>query len=174
MKWFDERGLLLTVDGAASPDAVDDATLAALRPTARGLGRRSRCWVNGRRTAPPLPATSRRCSRSRVRASGAADPSSRVRRRAALRPRRCAPTCGRPGPRTRAPLRRGLGDRVLVGRLYRPTGLRSSRSSARNFQRFVGIVDARLEALALLVVRDVQEELHDGRALVGEHAARTR
>ena len=36
VKWFDERGLLLTVDGAASPDAVYDATLAALRPALWG------------------------------------------------------------------------------------------------------------------------------------------
>jgi adenylate kinase len=38
VKWFDERGLLLTVDGAASPDAVYDATLAALRPALWGDG----------------------------------------------------------------------------------------------------------------------------------------
>ena len=36
VKWFDERGLLLTVDGAASPDTVYDATLAALRPALWG------------------------------------------------------------------------------------------------------------------------------------------
>ncbi len=36
VKWFDERGLLVTVDGAASPDAVYEATLAVLRPVLWG------------------------------------------------------------------------------------------------------------------------------------------
>ncbi len=34
--WFEERGLLVTVDGAASPDAVYEATLSALRPALWG------------------------------------------------------------------------------------------------------------------------------------------
>jgi adenylate kinase len=38
VKWFDERGLLVTVDGAASPDAVYEATITALRPALWGDG----------------------------------------------------------------------------------------------------------------------------------------
>lgn len=38
IKWFADRSLLVTVDGAASPDAVYEATLAALRPVLWGDG----------------------------------------------------------------------------------------------------------------------------------------
>ena len=38
VRWFAARGLLLTVDGAASPDAVYEATLTALRPALWGDG----------------------------------------------------------------------------------------------------------------------------------------
>jgi adenylate kinase len=36
--WFQERDLLVTVDGGASPDAVYESTLAALRPALWGDG----------------------------------------------------------------------------------------------------------------------------------------
>ena len=52
VKWFDERGLLLTVDGAASPDTVYDATLRGAAP--RALGRPASGGLSFPRRRPPL------------------------------------------------------------------------------------------------------------------------
>ena len=46
--------------------------------------------------------------------------------------------------------------------------LRSSRSPSRNFQRFSGVVEPLLEPRALLLLRDVEADLHEVRALVDE------
>ena len=57
--------------------------------------------------------------------------------------------------------------------MYSSQRARASRSSGRNFQRFAGSCEPGPQAPALLVLAQVEEHLHDGRALVAERSART-
>ena len=177
-KWFDERGLLLTVDGAASPDAVYDATLAALRPAL--WGDRLSCRVTGgcarcrrqrlrarRRLRRAPPAIALFSSRLRVGICGSIFSSASTSSSATATVRTHLRSDGHHEPRR--PLRRGLGDRLLVGLLVLVPERAVVEVGEAELPTLLRVVDAGLEALALLVRGDVQEHLHDGRAFVHEH-----
>ncbi len=70
----------------------------------------------------------------------------------------------------RCPVGRGLRDRVVEGDLVVVPPLALGQVGHRELPALRGVVVARLEPLALLVLRDRQEELHDGGAVLGEGA----
>ena len=97
-------------------------------------------------------------------------------RAGASRRRRRGPTCGRPARRTtgRAPsTSRSAPPR---SRAWYSSQLRRGPRGrpALNFQLFSGSSIRAWRRSALLVLRDVEEHLHDRRALVGRACARTR
>ena len=143
--------------------------------------------VAGGAAAGRAPARRDRAELGAARSTGSS--SARVRARpaagAAAAPRAPAPRCW-PTARSRYHLRSAgityhgaaavevARDRLGVGLLVLVPQRAVLEIAAAELPALVGIVDARLQALALLVLADVQEELEDRGAALGEQRARSR
>ena len=108
--------------------------------------------------------------RSPDRARAASGRCARARRRGSLRRRGCATSCGRQGRRTTGA---GLVDVSRSTSSYAAREVVPERAvlevARAELPALLGIVEPFLQPHALLVARDVEEDLHDGRALVAEH-----
>ena len=70
----------------------------------------------------------------------------------------------------RRPLGRRLGDRLLVGRHVVVVTLAHLEVGGAELPPFLRVLEPLPEARALLLARDVEEDLHDRRALLDQHA----